>query len=927
MKLFTPKSFKRVWSALRSKVPVRAAVATPAGVPPNLRRILRPEAAMNWMSPMLASITPTYIEQALRGALFGSHVQQWELFDLMEDTWPRLLKNLNEIKDDAISYHWKLDAYAEEDLPPSDSALERKKLVHAAVCGMKPARDRDENSFDKTLYDVLDAWAKGTSVLEIDWELRDGPAGEMIAPRTTTWVHPRHYAWSDEGFLGLVFDENAGSVFMSPRRRDVVQFPEHKFLVALCKSRSTHVQGAALLRALAWWWCAANFSAEWLLNFAQIFGLPIRWAHYQNGAPQTLLDQIADMLENMGSAGWAMFPEGTTLELKEASKSGDALPQAHMIDRADKQCDLLLLRQTLTSDVGDSGSRALGEVHERGRDNEVSGAAMFAADVLQQLVESVLILNYGDPEDAPRFCPEPRQKEDTKANSEIIQAAVNMGVKVPLKWAHKKLGIPLPQADEAVLEAPAPQTPPGQPGQPGESNPDAVSDPVLRRQIEFLRYKKQFEREQEQAAAAAEMQARRNGRAGNGHSIDLNFRFDPRLRAKNESGPDEDLVRTAVADAVGAREQWLAPLNDELDRLARLARNGKIGDAELTSFLEAAARRLPELFGELKVDALADSIEAALGTAVVEAVRDDVAAGPLRAREAEGQWRTIRGTPVLIKEGESVESAVARAFPESTSGGKSEKVKAPNEREKAESGDRGNGPGDEGGKGRGGESARRAIESNASGERAGGAGDVEADARQKAALARLYDSDPSSRVAYNKENLIGEGAEHLVERSADGTRVIKHTKGFGATFSGTDAPLGSFAGLREATPQEYAARVQLSNQVFGDDARIEGVSKAGGNVGLAVSQTYVGGTKPKQAEIDSYLQSKGFKKVKADNLVNDYIGDKTWYHPKDGIIIADTKPDNFKKTKAGKLVAVDVIAARAEPGTALERAMKAGTKP
>ena len=88
----------------------------------------------------------------------------------------------------------------------------------------------------------------------------------------------------------------------------------------------------------------------------------------------------------------------------------------------------------------------------------------------------------------------------------------------------------------------------------------------------------------------------------------------------------EDLVRLAVADAVGAREQSLAPLTEEIDRLARLAKSGKLSDAEFTTFIERAAKTLPDLFNDLKPDALSASIEAALGTAVLEGVRDDVAA-------------------------------------------------------------------------------------------------------------------------------------------------------------------------------------------------------------------------------------------------------------------------------------------------------------
>ena len=64
----------------------------------------------------------------LRGALAGSHVQAWELFDLMEDTSPRLMKNLNEVKRAVVGLDWQLLAWQEEARPPS-----------AATAGPAPA--------------------------------------------------------------------------------------------------------------------------------------------------------------------------------------------------------------------------------------------------------------------------------------------------------------------------------------------------------------------------------------------------------------------------------------------------------------------------------------------------------------------------------------------------------------------------------------------------------------------------------------------------------------------------------------------------------------------------------------------------------------------------------------------------------------------
>lgn len=438
--------------------PVQAARSPLAmSLPSGMSRFVRPESAQQWgLLPQLGSITPQFIEQTLRGALAGAHVAQWELFNLMKDTWPRLLKNEQELKRGALSLQWEIEADAAEDEAPTPEALERVALVKRAMRQMRARPGHDENGWDGTLADILDAWTVGTSVLEVlDWREVNGD----LLPRATYWVHPSNYAWAQEGFLGLA----SGLAQQGPtgraalRAASVTPFPDHKFLVAICKAKAGHPLGGALLRPLAWWWCAANFSAEWLLNFAQVFGMPIRWAHYPAGTPQATIDAICAMLQNMGHNAWAAFPEGAQVELKESSKGATgSLPQEGILDRADKQCDLLLLGQTLTSDTGNSGagggSLALGQVHAGVRGENIQSVANFGASVLnEQLIPSLLTLNYGDTDHAPRFHPEPRKVEDKKANAERDAILLNAGVEFPKAYFHKRHEIPLPQDGEEVI--------------------------------------------------------------------------------------------------------------------------------------------------------------------------------------------------------------------------------------------------------------------------------------------------------------------------------------------------------------------------------------------------------------------------------------------------------------------------------------------
>jgi phage gp29-like protein len=539
-----------------------------------LADIIRPEAQMRWLTPRLAQITPDYIENLLRGALGGGHVQQWELFDIMEDTWPRLAKNLNEIKRAVSRLNWKIDAWAEEDTAPTPEAEERAKLVSAALWKMRPAVDRNENALEGTIYDLLDAWGKGVSVLEILWDAKE----KAITPRATVWVHPTNYGWHHEGWLGLRTTPDIGQgIFTQSSPRDLEPLPEEKFLVALCKARTAHPSAAALLRPLAWWWCAANFSASWLLNFAQIFGLPIRWATYDPHTPG-LLEKVMAMLENMGSAAWAAFPAGTQMELKEPAKSGGGSdsPQGNLLDRADKQCDTLILGQTLTSDVGDSGSRALGEVHSDVRSDVILAAADFVAGIInRQFIPSILRLNYGEDDQAPEICGEPNKQEDAKANAERDQILMAAGIDMPKAWFYERHKIPLPQKGEETISGQAS----------AQSTTEVPKNPMEQTLSETLSN-------------------------------------EPTMQAKAGNPLPDRTFKQVVADAAGAREKWLAPVSEEIDRLARLADDEQLSAEEIIRFLELAAKRLPDLFADLDQTDFVSRVETALGTAALAGVED-----------------------------------------------------------------------------------------------------------------------------------------------------------------------------------------------------------------------------------------------------------------------------------------------------------------
>jgi len=417
-----------------------------------LETMIVPAARGRWMLPQTAHYTPARIEWILRAALTTESPRaEQELYDLMEATWPRLLKNRMEVTDAVVGLDWIL-----ADAPDGENLPGMRELAERTRNGMRGNPVEDGQGWRSTLECLMSAWFRGIALAEIDWEYREGGSRFPAAwlPRQTRDVDPRHFGWKASGRLMLYPDGQP---------EGAIDFPPNKFLIALRKAGKGHPSGTALLRALAWWWCAANFSQEWLLNFAQIFGQPFRWATYDAGQ-DGVRAELAEMMDAMGSAPWGIGPEGTKIEWHESTRTGADNPQAHLLDRADTACDLLVLGQTLTTDVGDSGSLALGEVHSNVRADIIDSAANWLAEILnEQLLTAVAAVNLGDPgEDSrlPWLTPARKSKKDGKVTAETLEILLRAGIPLRKEEVYDAIDMSQPEpGDDIFAAAPAPAVP------------------------------------------------------------------------------------------------------------------------------------------------------------------------------------------------------------------------------------------------------------------------------------------------------------------------------------------------------------------------------------------------------------------------------------------------------------------------------------
>jgi hypothetical protein len=148
------------------------------------------------------------------------------------------------------------------------------------------------------------------------------------------------------------------------------------------------------------------------------------------------------------------------------------------------------------------------------------------------------------------------------------------------------------------------------------------------------------------------------------------------------------------------------------------------------------------------------------------------------------------------------------------------------------------------------------------------------------------------------------GNEHTVVVRPDDRRVLKltHPDRFGKAYP----RIGGQTVYQEATPLEYLVRLQVCNEAFGDDMRLEQVMlDAEGAVRVITSQPSIFGIHPETEDLHRHLFEQGFEPLEA---VDDFPTTNDWFRAADRILIFDAHSGNYIQTANGVIVPIDIYA-------------------
>ena len=393
------------------------------------------------------SLSPDTVGALLDAGARGDLAAQSDLFNLMEDTWPRLRANLQKIKNAIRKLPLNVQPFTPKNGKPSASAQEKAAFVESALHLQRGYVDTTRAPLGSAVYELMDAVARGLSVVEIDWTT---DTTGFVVPVGFRRVPSRYLGINTDGTLALRLDPAALSA--------LTPFAKHpgKFLTGIFQSKSGALGEAAQLRALAPLWLGHMLGWEWLVQKAELFGTPLRWANYPTTATQAEIDAITAALRNMGTASWGAFPQGTNLQIMQGTTPGVAGPNdpsERLMGIADRACDIMLLGQNLSVEHNGQGSRAASEVHREVELDLYETYAEFIVAILNdQLIPQLIALNWGSAEEIPYVeveIPRPGREHDMAARDKTLFA--EMGLPVSLQYLYERHKVPSPSPSEALF--------------------------------------------------------------------------------------------------------------------------------------------------------------------------------------------------------------------------------------------------------------------------------------------------------------------------------------------------------------------------------------------------------------------------------------------------------------------------------------------
>lgn len=277
----------------------------------------------------------------------------------------------------------------------------------------------------KLINDILDATLFGFQPIEIMWK----KIGNYVLPIE---LKAKPSEW-------FCFDEENLLKFRTKEHYLGEELPPKKFLCPQNNPSYDNPYGERVLSRVFWPVTFKKGGLKFWVVFTEKYGIPHLIGKHPRGATKEETDNLADLLEEMIQDAIAVIPDDSSVEIQEANKSSSAEIFEKLIDKMNSEISKAILGQTLTTEIGATGSYAASNTHMAVRQDIIDADKKLVEKTINQLIQWIYEINFANAEVPVFELYEPEDVDLTLAQRDKI--LYDTGVKFTKEYFIKTYGL------------------------------------------------------------------------------------------------------------------------------------------------------------------------------------------------------------------------------------------------------------------------------------------------------------------------------------------------------------------------------------------------------------------------------------------------------------------------------------------------------
>ncbi|HSA05672.1 MAG TPA: DUF935 family protein [Candidatus Gastranaerophilales bacterium] len=292
--------------------------------------------------------------------------------------------------------------------------------------------------------EILDCVLFGFQPLEVMWKQE----GSLILPSDIIAKPPEWFVFDDENRLKLKTKDNPYGE----------ELPEKKFLCPQYNPSYLNPYGERTLSRIFWNITFKKGGVKFWSLFTEKYGMPFLVGKHPRRTTEKDSENLKIMLQKMVHDAIVVIPDDSSVELKESVKTSSSDVYERLVDKMNAEISKAILGQTLTTEIGSTGSYAASNTHMGVRQDIIEADKKIVERTLNRLIRWIYQFNFTGQNNIPIFSLFEEEDADLNLIADRDKKISEIpGVRFTKKYLMKTYGFD--EDDIEVLEVNAPEKP------------------------------------------------------------------------------------------------------------------------------------------------------------------------------------------------------------------------------------------------------------------------------------------------------------------------------------------------------------------------------------------------------------------------------------------------------------------------------------